>query len=487
MRYIQGQNRYQAKLLPDVLDDYILEDNPARIIDAFVDSLDLKSFGFSKTEMTATGRPAYSPYDLLKLYIYGYFNKVRSSRKLEKETQRNVEVMWLLGKLRPDHKTISRFRKENLAPLKKVFDAFVKLCLKMNLYSRQLISIDGSHFSAVNAKDRNYSTNKLKDRISHINNHISRHLAEMETNDINEVEEVRSKKIADIVASLKARKEKYTDMLEQLETTGETQISLTDPDSRLLVKLNSRKVVYNVQTAVDGNNAMVVDYEVINTNDRGQMHSLALKCKEVLEVDKLVSIADKGYIAATDIAKCISDGIVANVPLDEGSLSFCIETDQDYEMPETYENGRIVYLKNRNICVCPMGQVLYPSSYRKRTRKVRFMNGKACAGCKQKCTSARYGIGEVSIKKADFSKLYNVEGLKLKPIHYVPDVQLLKKRKSLSEHPFGVIKRGLGADYFLLKRFSGVTAEMALIFLVFNMKRAINILGTEKILTEIRA
>lgn len=256
MNYIQGDDRYQATLLPPVLDDYVAENNPTRVIDAFVDSLDLAEFGFTKANIAETGRPPYSPYDLLKLYIYGYFNKVRSSRKLETETHRNVEVMWLLNNLKPDHKTISRFRKDNLMQIKKVFDSFVKLCLKMNLYSRQLISIDGSQFAAVNSKERNYSAGKLQDRIKRINDHITKYLAEIESRDNDDDKAPDNENIAEIVAELKARKEKYEDMLETLTDADETQISLTDPDSRLLTKLNSHKMAYNVQTAIDGNNSL---------------------------------------------------------------------------------------------------------------------------------------------------------------------------------------------------------------------------------------
>jgi hypothetical protein len=320
---------------------------------------------------------------------------------LEKETQRNVEVMWLVNNLKPDHKTISRFRKDNLKSIKNVFDSFVKLCLKMDLYSRQLISIDGGHFAAVNSKERNYSVGKLKDRIENINHHITQYLSEIENNDTEENKTTENENISVIVAELQSRKEKYNDMLTTLEETGETQISLTDPDSRLLAKLNAHNVAYNVQTAVDGKNALIVDYEIINTTDKGQLHALASKCKEVLEVSELTGEAGKGYISATDIANCITDGISANVSMDEESLDFCIETNEDCEKPTSYENGRIVYLKNRNVCVCPMGEVLYPSSYRKYRRMVRFMNTKACANCKQKCTKARYGVGEVSIKKSN--------------------------------------------------------------------------------------
>jgi len=486
MNYIQGDDRNQSTMLPTILDDYITENNPTRVIDAFVDNLDLLDLGFAKSSLASTGRPPYSPNDLLKLYIYGYFNKVRSSRKLETETHRNIEVMWLLNNLKPDHKTISRFRKDNLAPIKRVFDSFVKLCVKMELYSRQLIAIDGSHFQAVNSKERNFSKSKLQDRIARINAHISEYLTEIEANDNEDNKIVDNENVSQIVAELQTRKTKYEKILETMDETGERQVSLTDPDSRQMKKAHSPgKIAYNVQTAVDGDNSLIVDFEVVNSTDRGNMHKLASKCKAVFETDELTSIADKGYISATDIANCVVDGITANVCMDEEHLDFCIETDEDCEKPTSYSNGRIVYLKHRNICVCPMGEVLYPSSYRKDRQTARYCNSKTCTRCSKKCTITRFAAGEVVMKPSEFSREFDDKDLKLQQIRYTPDKQLLKRRKSLCEHPFGVVKRSLGVDYLLMKRFSGVIAEMALSYLAFNMKRVINIVGTDNLIRNI--
>lgn len=485
MKYIEGNNRYQPTMLPPILDDYIDENNSTRVIDAFVESLNLADLGFNKTDLSQTGRPPYSPYVLLKLYIYGYFNKVRSSRKLETETYRNIEVMWLLENLKPDHKTISRFRKDNTDVIKKVFDTFVKLCIKINLYSRQLVSIDGSQFAAVNSKDRNFSINKLKDRIERINSHISEYLSEIENNDDDEATEDNTD-IAQVISDLQSRKIKYENLIDTMKETGETQISLTDPDSRLMTKANSSpKIAYNIQTGVDEKNALIVDFDVSNKNDRGQMHKVASKCKSMLEVETLTTLADKGYISSHDIASCISDGITAHVCIDDESMDFCIETDEDHEVITSHTNGKSVYLANRNICVCPLGKILYPGSYRKDRGVAKFYNSNACKGCTCKCTTAKINFGEVSIPKEKFSKEYNDKNLKLKQIHYIPDKKLLKKLKTLSEHPFGVVKRCLGADYLLLKRFKGVTAEMSFAFLAFNLKRAINIVGAQELIKQI--
>jgi len=485
MKYIEGDNRYQPTMLPPILDDYVDENNPTRVIDAFVDSLNLAELGFNKTELSQTGRPPYSPYALLKLYIYGYFNKIRSSRKLETETYRNVEVMWLLENLKPDHKTISRFRKDNLNEIKKVFDTFVKLCLKMNLYGRELVSIDGSQFAAVNSKDRNFSIDKLKDRIERINNHISEYLSQIENNDNIEKQDDNKTNISQIISDLQSRKIKYEGMIETLKETGEKQISLTDPDSRLMAKLNSHKMAYNVQTGVDEKNALIVDFVVSNKPDRGQMYDTASKCKSTLEVEELTTLADKGYVSFHDISECISDNITANVCMDNESADFCIETNEDCELPTSHTNGKSVYLRNRNVCVCPMGNVLYPSSYRKDRGVAKFCNFKACKNCKCKCTTANFYVAEITIPKETFKKEYNDKNLKLKQIHYIPDKQLLKKRKCLSEHPFGIVKRCLGADYLLLKRFSGAIAEMSFAFLAFNLKRVINIVGVKELIRQI--
>jgi len=265
MKYIEGTSRYQPTMLPPILDDYVDENNPTRVIDAFVESLDLADLGFSKVDLARTGRPSYFPYALLKLYIYGYFNKIRSSRKLETETYRNIEVMLLLENLKPDHKTISRFRKDNVDVIKQVFDSFVKLCIQMDLYSRQLVSIDGSQFDAVNSKDRNFSINKLKDRIERINKHIANYLAKIESNDNDDKVVSETTDITQIISDLKARKIKYEDMIETLKETGEKQISLTDPDSRLMTKANSSpKIAYNIQTGVDEKHALIVDFDVSN-------------------------------------------------------------------------------------------------------------------------------------------------------------------------------------------------------------------------------
>lgn len=485
MNYIQGESRKQYTMFPNVMDDYIDENNPARAIDIFVDSLNVIEMGFDKAIISATGRPPYSPKDLLKLYIYGYFNRIRSSRRLETESKRNIEVIWLLRNLSPDHKTISKFRKDNSVAIRNVFRTFVRLCIKLGLYGKELIAIDGSKFTAVNSKDRNFNVQKLEERLTNIDNKINKYLLELDENDKFEKKDTETEDISEKLEVLKNRKEKYENMLKGLTENCETQVSLTDPDSRRIKSANGAAIVgYNVQTAVDGKNSLIIDFEVTNnSNDKGCLHSLASKCKTELDVaGELIVLADKGYDSTTDIANCLVDNIKANVCMDINEFDMCIETDKDSSKPTEHKNGRFVYLKSRNIVICPMGEVLTPRSYRKSKRRTRFYDSRVCRKCSCKCTKSEYIQHEVYMPFKDFSKEYNIEGLKIKQIRYVPDKLLLKRRKCIVEYPFGVVKRCMDADYLLTKGFKNVDSEFSLAYLVYNLKRAINLIGINKLI-----
>ena len=492
MGYKHGNDRHQMTLLPITPDDYVDAENPVRIIDAFVDSQDLKELGFTKAEPAETGRPAYSPQDMLKLYIYGYFNRVRSSRRLETETKRNLEVIWLMNGLSPDHKTIARFRKDNAVALKNTFRAFVRLCDKLKLYGKELLSVDGSKFSASNSKERNFTKNKLKDRIRRIDEKLYEYFAEMDDLDETENEAVKpAAKISEITTVLTERKEKYEALLQEITDKGETQVSLTDSDSRLMNTANhNSKVAYNIQTAVDSKNGMIAGFKATNISvDKGQLFSTVQEAEWNLDVDEIEAIADKGYDSPTDIMNCIKNGIKANVSMDAEFFDMCIEDEKIAESvyPEGYENGRCVYLKERNIVICPMGQILYPSSYSESKHAGIYRNREVCKRCAHKCTKQTEKCHEVSMYRKYFSKEYKDKNVKIRPYRYKPDKKLLKLRKSLSEHPFGVVKRCLGADYFLCRGFEMITAETALAFMVFNLKRAISILGVSKMIKAIAA
>ena len=491
MKYIQGENRNQKIMFPDLLDDYIEDNNPVRVIDAYVNSINLKDLGFKYSE-SSTGRPSYNPTDMLKLYIYGYFNKIRSSRKLEAETRRNVELMWLLNKLSPDHKTISRFRKDNVTVLKNVFRNFVSLCLKLNLYGKELIAIDGSKFKAVNSIDNNFNEEKLNFRIKRIDEQLENYLSLLNKNDSVETNSSSYTKdeINQAIISLNEKKKKYTDMKFKLKETGETQISITDPDSkRMNTPNNTNGICYNIQSAVDDKNKLILDYEVTNlANDRNLLFFMAEKSKNILNLDNLTVVADKGYFTATDIAKCINNNITPHVSNKNGKVSMCILSDDNQNHIGQWQSfrGESVYIKERNLGVCSIGQLLFPRGYLKTENAAVFSNVKACKKCPyhDKCIKTFKRL-KVKMPRESFSKKYDDRDLFLKQINYSSDQNILKKRKTIVEHPFGTIKRHLNSGYCLLKGLKNVQGEFALTFLVYNLKRAINILGVKSLIKEI--
>ena len=495
MGYIKGQCRSQILLLPEALDDYITEENPVRVIDAYVDSLNLSEHGI-KAEPAETGRPPYNPQDMLKLYIYGYFNKLRSSRRLEAETHRNMELIWLMSKLTPDHKTIARFRKENAKALKNIFHSFVKLCRKLGLYGCELIAIDGSKFKAVNSLENNYNHEKLDDRLKRIDEKLEEYFSELDANDDIEaaVRKNTKSEIEAAISELSARKETYEGLKVRLDETNQTQISTIDPDARRMKQADgSSDVCYNVQTAVDAKNKMIVDYNVTNNcNDKNLLSPMVASAKEVLEVEGITALADTGFFVATDIAECITNGDTVHVSNEHESITMCIpvlpEEAAEAVKPQDFENtGKNVFIKERNLGLCPMGAVLYPVSYRKSKGAAIYSNRKACKDCPHRENCKEYDRElQVKMHPDDFTKEYNDKNLGIKQIIYSPDRTLLPKRKELVEHPFGTLKRSMDSAYCLLKGIKNVCGEFALSFLVYNLKRAINILGINGLLKGIK-
>ena len=449
-----------------------------------------KLLGFSAIEPSEVGRPPYLPQDILKLYIYGYMNRIRSSRRLETESKRNVEVMWLIKRLSPDHKTIARFRQANSKALKEVFSHFVKLCMRLGLYGKELIAIDGSKFKAVNSKERNFNDKKLQERIKRIEEKIEKYMNELDKNDTAENtvdKEFSAEEILEILKGLQARKTEYEKISNELERTEETQKSLTDPDSRIMMANGKMDVCYNVQTAVDDKNGLIANFKVTNdANDKRQLSEVAVSTKEILEVDTLTATADKGYENATEIANCLKENITPQVAMEKESIHICIETEEDVDKPEKHINGRCIYDKKRNIAICPMGEILTPSTYHKARKTIIFRNSKACKKCKCKCTSEKYKKFEISAKKSEFKREYDSDNVKLKQIEIKPDKSIISKRKSLVEHPFGVVKHCLDARYCLTRGIDNVLGEFSLAFLAFNMKRAVNILGVKMLIQEIQ-
>lgn len=491
MNFKNGEDRNQLILLPDSIDDYVDENNSVRVIDAYITSLDLTGLGFSCTQPHDTGRPMYNPKDMLKLYVYGYLNRIRSSRRLETESKRNLEVIWLLRKLSPDHKTIARFRHNNSEALKNVFRDFVKLSMKLELYGKELVAIDGSKFKAVNGKDCNFTKNKLADRLARIEAKIQEYLDKLNEQDARESDsntEHTPTEIAAIIKGLETRKMEYEGYRADMEQAEETQKSLTDPDSRLMKYHGDTAVCYNVQTAVDSKHKLIVDFEVTTrAQDKNQIGSMAEKAKELLEVETLTAVADAGYDSASDIVKCIENGITPHVAhIAGGDIQVCLETVES-EIPPilSHTNGRCVYIARRNLGVCPMGHILYPSSYKKRPGAALFRNGKACAKCSCKCTTQAYKQFEVVMKQSEFHKEFDDKNLRVKQITVSSDKELLKQRKCIVEHPFGTIKRTMDAEYLLTKGKQNVRGEFSLTFLAYNLKRVINILGTKQLLAAI--
>jgi transposase len=487
MEFIRGEDREQTILFPERIEDYINDDNTVRVIEAFVESLDLEALGFTRFQPKDTGRPAYDPKVLLMLFIYGYLNRIRSSRRLETESKRNLELLWLIRKLSPDHKTIANFRRDNAKALKNVFRDFVKLCIRLDLFGKELVAIDGSKFKAVNSKDCNFTKDKLADRIKRIDDKINEYLNELEKIDKEEdaVYIQKSKdEIGQIIKELKERKIRYGEYSQELEDTGETQKSLTDIDSRLMLANGKMDVCYNVQTAVDSGHKLIAEFEVTNNaNDMNQLTPMMEKVQDILKTETIAVAADAGYASASDIAAAVQLGVEVHVAGTDYDICVPVKDGEEHKEITSHTNGRCVYVKERNITICPMGKSLYPMHYKKSKGEAVFFNNEACSTCTCRCTKEERGFRhQFVMPESDFSNEYNEDGLIVKQIHIKPDKEKYDQRKSLSEHPFGTIKRNMDAGYCLMKGKKKNIGEFSLIFLVYNLKRVFNILGSKKLI-----
>jgi transposase len=485
MNFISGESRNQITLLPDSIDDYVGEGNSVRVINAYIDSLNLSELKFVKPQPNNTGRPMYDPKDLLKLYVYGYMNRIRSSRRLETETKRNLEVIWLLRKLSPDHKTISRFRRDNSVALKNVFRDFVKLCLNLELYGKELVAIDGSKFKAVNSKDRNLSANELTERIKRLTARIDEYIQQMDETDFYEdgvSVDISESEIKQVIERLSNRRTTYESYLEELTTSGETQKSLTDSEAKMMRGASGFDVSYNVQSSVDSKHKLIAEFNVTNCgNDMNQLFDMAKATAEILETPDITATADTGYNNASEIARCIENGITPQVIGSGGDLCVPCNSNESTEIT-SHENGKCIYIKERNIVICPMGNVLPPKYFKNVDRTARFYNYTACSNCTCRCMKSKYLAFGVRMKKDDFSKEYNADNLHVKQININPNPEITAQRKSLVEHPFGTIKRTMDAGYLLTKGIENAIGEFSLVFLAYNLKRVINIIGTKKLI-----
>ena len=477
-RFVQGMDRGQATLLPECLDDWIGEDNPVRVIDAFVDALDLGEIGFAGVEPAATGRPSYHPSVLLKLYIYGYLNRIQSSRRLEREAGRNLEVLWLLKRLAPDHKTIADFRTDNGAALRKVCARFVELCRELGLLATASVAIDGSKFKAVNNRDKNFTEAKVARRWAQLEESVARYLSQLDTADRQEPSEalaIKALHLKEKMAKLEIEMLKLSAYERAMLMSEDKQVSLTDPDSRSMATSGrgSGVVGYNVQTVVETKNHLIITHDVTNTgSDRGQLARMGKAAQAVLRADKLEAVADRGYFNSPEILECHEAGITVTLPkpMTSGAKSEGRFGKQDF-----------VYIAAEDIYRCPAGERLtYRMTSEDNGKLMRRYWTTACPKCplKSKCTTG----SERRIPRWEHEHVLEAvqERLDRNP-------EAMRVRRETVEHPFGTIKARMGATHFLCKTLPKVAAEMALHVLAYNMTRVMNIMGIRPLLAAIRA
>ena len=476
-RYVEGQNRSQSTLFPEVLDDYIAEDNPVRVVDVFVDELDLKDLGFEGAEPEATGRPAYHPGTMLKIYIYGYLNRIQSSRRLERETQRNVELIWLTGRLSPDFKTIADFRKDNGKAIRRVCREFVVLCRNLNLFTEALVAIDGSKFKAVNGRDKNFTQHKLKARMQQLEQSVARYLADLDRadRDPSAVTEARVEHLKEKVEIVKSQTQRLKALGEQMSQTPDEQISLTDPDARSMATSarGSGVVGYNVQTAVDAKHHLVVTHEVTNQGtDRAQLSSMGQQTQEAIGAAKLTALADRGYYAGPEILKCEQAGINALVPKSHTSNNLA---------KGQFDKRDFHYLAAEDEYRCPAGQrAIKRFTTIEHGLTVHKYWTSACPRCplKAQCTTGDYR----RITRWEHEAVMEAMQARLEKM---PDAARI--RRQTAEHVFGTLKAWMGATHFLMKRLPNVRTEMSLHVLAYNLKRAMQIFGVVPLMQAIKA
>ena len=468
-RFIQSVDRSQGILFPEHLDDYVQDDNPVRVVDVFVEQLDLGELGFTSVTPLLTGRPAYHPSVLLKLYLYGYLNRIPSSRRLERESQGNLELIWLTGRLMPDFKTIANFRKDNGPAIRKVCSQFVLLCRQLNLLTEASVAIDGSKFKAVNNRDNNFTANKVERRREQIEASIERYLAALASADRQESTDFMAAKIQrlpDKVVLLKEHLEKLKAIETQLQEAPDKQISLIDLDARSMATSGrgTGMVGYNVQTAVDTKHHLIVAHEVTNVgHDRHQLANMAKQAKTAMGVDELNVVADRGYFDSEEILKCQEAGIVPIVPK-------CITSGAQAD--GRFGKADFIYSAEKNEYRCPAGQsLIWRSSRVERGLNLHRYWSSHCGQCeiKAQCTPST----ERRVSRWEHEAILEAMQLRL---DQAPDS--MRIRRQTVEHPFGTLKAWIGSTHFLTKTLKRVSTEMSLHVLAYNLKRVMKILGT---------
>ena len=477
-RFVVGEDRRQPTLLPNCLDDYVAEDDPVRIVDVFVDELDMAVLGFSGVVPAATGRPAYHPATMLKLYIYGYLNRVQSSRRLEREARRNVELMWLTGRLAPDHKTVADFRRDNGEAIRAACAQFVMLCRELRLFSGAVAAIDGSKFKAVNTRDKNFTATKLRKRIEQVEAHIAGYLQDLDTADRQESEATtaRTVRLKDKITLLRRQMEALRVMEAQVAASPDRQVSLTDPDARSMATSGrgSGIVGYNVQSAVDAEHHLIVAHEVVMTgSDRGQLSAMAAKAKAAMGVDGLEVLADRGYFSGEEILACERAGVTPYVPkpFTSGAKADGRFGKQDF-----------VYIPKQDSYRCPAGQHLsrHMTTVEKGLVLHRYWDLASCRACpiKGRCTPSPMR----RVTRWEHEAVIDAMQTRL---DLAP--QSMRSRRKIVEHPFGTIKAWMGSTHFLMKRLKNVRTEISLHVLAYNMKRVIAILGAKPLMAAMQA
>ncbi len=470
--FIEGEDRHQATLFPERLDDYVAEDSPVRVIDVFIDDLDITGLGF-KTQANDTGRPAYHPTTMLKIYVYGYLNRVQSSRRLERETQRNVELMWLTGRLAPDFKTIADFRKDNGEAIRLVCREFVMLCKKLNLLTNVFVAIDGSKFKAVNNRDRNFTRAKMKRRLAEVEASIDRYLDQLARADRSESAEDNSQRLEDQVGALREEMARLKKLEVRMLKTPDRQLSMTDPDARSMHSRGSGMVGYNVQSAVDSRHHLIVAHEVTNSgSDRSQLTRMAKQAQAVLGHDTLDVVADRGYYSGREIRACEQAGIDAYLPKPNTSGN---------KAKGQFDRSEFQYKAEDDEYACPAGErLIYRFTSTEAGKEMRRYWSSACTACpiKSQCTTGNYRrisrwVHEAVVDRAQAR------------LDRRPDA--MRVRRATVEHPFGTIKSWMGSTHFTMKTLNRVSTEMSLHVLAYNLKRVINLVGTRKLMAAIQA
>ena len=478
MGHIAGADRAQMLLLPEAVEDYVGADNPVRFVDAFVDGLDLREAGFARVEAKATGRPGYAPADLLKLYIYGYLNRVRSSRRLEAETRRNIEVIWLVRSLRPDFKTIADFRRDNRAAFRAVFREFVVLCRGLDLFGRELLAVDGTRIKAVNNKDRNFTRGALATFIREADEKLAKYMKRLDEGDVDEERAGGNDrgrgggKLAEKIAAIGARRDRHRALLDELDRTGENQISLTDPDARAMARMTKVGVGYNVQIAVDVKHQLIAEQEVSNqVLDLGLLAPTVEAAMATLGVERIEAVADRGYFKIEDLEACERAGVTAYVPKPVRGAAV---------REGFFPKEEFLYDAERDAFTCPGGQTL-ASRYESRSRgivKIDYSNRNACKACalRPRCTRTFRRV----------SRLENEAVLDRVAARLAARPGILDQRRQSVEHPFGTIKQWMQGA-FLMRRLENVRGEFSLTALAYNIRRAITLVGIPSLIAAAKA